>query len=208
MRIDKISPSPDRVGRYRVLFENGTTQKLYRQTIEDFGLFSGKELSDDEMQALAQAAGAMSAKMRAVRIVSASSVSGKDLQHRLIRKGEDPTHARDAAEWMESLNLINDRDTAEQVVYRCIQKGYGLARAKQALYEKQIPKSLWDEVLEDYPDQIDKIMDFLRAKLPQDANDKVIHSTINALLRRGHSYSNIRKALQLLSMDTEDIPEE
>ena len=208
MRIEKLSPSPDRAGKYRVQFEDGSVKRLYRQTVEDFGLYSGKELSDEEMQQLQTAAGAMSAKMRAVRIVSATSVSRKDLQHRLIQKGEDPTQAQDAVAWMEELHLIDDRSTAEQVVYRCIQKGYGIARAKQTLYEKRIPKEFWDEVLEDYPDQADKILDFLRAKLSANADEKAVQSAINALLRRGHSYSNIRKALQQLSLETEDFPEE
>ena len=208
MRIDKVSASADRAGKYRVQFEDGTVRRFYRQTVEDFSLYTGKELTDTQMQALDQAAGEMSAKMRAVRIVSATSVSRKDLQQRLIQKGEDPNHARNAVEWMEELNLVNDRDTAEQVVYRCIQKGYGLGRTKQALYEKRIPKEFWDDALADYPDQIDKIADFLRAKLPQNADDKAVQSAINALLRRGHSYSNIRSAMQLVSVEAEDLPEE
>ena len=35
--------------------------RLYRQTVEDFGLYTGKELSDREMDALRDAAGRMSA---------------------------------------------------------------------------------------------------------------------------------------------------
>ena len=61
-------------------FEDGTSMRLYRQTVEDFGLYSGKELTEDELKALRKAAGEMSAKMRAVRIVSASSVSKRDLE--------------------------------------------------------------------------------------------------------------------------------
>ena len=71
-------------------FDDGSTMRLYRQTVEDFGLYPGKELSEQEMKDLKVAAGAMSAKMRAVRIVAASSVSKKDLQRRLVAKREDP----------------------------------------------------------------------------------------------------------------------
>ena len=70
--------------------------RLYRQTIEDFGLYSGMELTEDAYSRLKQAAGEMSAKMRAVRIVSAASVSRRDLQNRLIRKGENPDQAEQA----------------------------------------------------------------------------------------------------------------
>lgn len=208
MRIDLLKTTPDRTGRYFVKFSDESSMRLYRQTVEDFGLYTGKELSDDEIASLRTAAGQMSAKMRAVRIVSATSVSKKDLQQRLVQKGEDPTQARQAVEWMSDLNLLDDARVAEQVVARCISKGYGLARAKQALYEKKIPKEYWDDALTDYPDQGEKIMDFLSARLDAGSDAKEIKKAIDALLRRGHSYGTIRRALNELRFDAEELPEE
>lgn len=208
MRIDKLSSAPDRAGRYRINFDDGSILRLYRQTVEDFGLYAGKELSDEDYNQLNAAAGQMSAKMRAVRIVAATGVSKKDLEQRLIRKGEDPSQAKDAVAWMEQLDLIDDRKTAEQVVSGCIRKGYGLARAKQALYEKRIPKDLWEEALFEYPDQQDKILEYLSAKLPYHPDERQVRRAIDALLRRGHTYTQIRKALDKLSVDTEESLEE
>ena len=203
-RIDALKNSPDRAGRYWVTFDDGTKLGLYRQTVEDFGLYIGKELSEEEKEALLTAAGKMSAKMRAVRIVSASNVSKRDLEERLVRKGEDPQQAKEAVQWMEDLHLVDDRNTAEAVVHSCISKGYGLQRAKQALYEKRIPKQYWDEVLEDYPDQEAKIETFLRSRLDADSDQKQIRKAIDALIRRGHSYGTIRRVLQSLSFDSHD----
>ena len=208
MRIDSLKTSPDRAGRYWVTFDDGTRLGLYRQTVEDFGLYTGMELSEKELASLQTAAGQWSAKMRAVRIVSASSVSKKDLEQRLVRKGEDPRQAREAVQWMEDLHLVNDRNTAEQVVHSCISKGYGLQRAKQALYEKRIPKQYWEEALADYPDQWEKIEAFLRSRLDGDSDEKQKKKAIDALLRRGHSYSVIRQVLNELSFDTEDYFED
>lgn len=208
MRIERLYTSPDRAGRYRVQLEDGTIIRLYRQTVEDFGLYSGMDLPDKELDRLYAAAGEMSAKMRAVRIVSASSVSKKDLEQRLIHKGEDPDQAKAAVTWMEELSLIDDRKTAEQVVHRCICKGYGLARAKQALYEKRIPKAYWDEALADYPDQMEWISTFLRSHLRSDADQKEVRRVMDALIRKGHTYGNIRRALEMLDFDTEEFPEE
>lgn len=61
-------------------------------------------------------------------------------------------------------------------------------RAKQVLYEKRIPRELWEAALEDYPDQTEKIADFLRAKLKGSQDPKLQKKAIDALLRRGHSY--------------------
>lgn len=208
MRIDLLKTTPDRAGRYWITLETGKKMALYRQTVEDFALYSGKELSDEEWKALQENAGQMSAKMRAVRIVSASSVSKRDLEERLVRKGEDPDQAKKAVEWMEDLHLVSDRNTAEQVVHSCISKGYGLQRAKQALYEKRIPKEYWDEALEDYPDQMDRILSFLRSRLDEESDDREVKKAIDALLRRGHSYGTIREALKIISLDSDEFMEE
>jgi len=125
-----------------------------------------------------------------------------------VRKGEDPQQAKEAVAWMEDLHLVDDRATAEQVVSSCISKGYGLMRAKQALYEKRIPKEYWDEALADYPDQTEKITAFLKSRLDADSDEKQIRRAVDALIRRGHSYGTIRRALDALSFDTEDFQEE
>ena len=201
MRINKFASKPDGVGRYRVEFDDGSILRLYRQTIEDHCLYTGQELTEQEMAALRTAAGQMSAKMRAVRIVTASDVSKNDLKRRLIQKGEDPVQAAEAVAWMEELRLVDDRQTASMIVSRCAAKGYGLARAKQALYEKRVPKEYWDEALADYPDQTENILSFLRSRLTADSDERARKRAIDALLRRGHSYGDIRSALRQLDFD-------
>ena len=208
MWIDLLKTTPDRAGRYFVKFEDGSTMRLYRQTVQDFCLYTGLELSQEQMDALKEAAGQMSAKMRAVRIVSAASVSKRDLEQRLVQKGEDPAQAKEAVAWMSDLSLLDDRKVAEQVVSRCISKGYGPARAKQALYEKKVPKEYWDEALADYPDMTEKIVDFLRSKLGNEYDDRELKRAVDALMRRGHSYGQIRQALNQLRLDTEEFLEE
>ena len=208
MRIDSFKTSPDRAGRYWVSFDDGTKLGLYRQTVEDFALYAGKELTEEEFKSLQTSAGQMSAKMRAVPIVSASSVSKRDLEERLVRKGEDPRQAKEAVRWMEDLHLVDDRNTAEQVVNSCISKGYGLQRAKQALYEKRIPKEFWEDALADYPDQMDRIISFLRSRLDDESAQKEIKRAIDALLRRGHSFQHIRDGLSRMALDADEFPEE
>ena len=203
MKINSVASQPDRAGRHTVRFEDGSVMRLYRQTVEDFYLYAGKELTDEEMSDLRKAAGEMSAKMRAVRIVSASSVSKRDLEYRLIQKGEDPKQAKQAVAWMSDLNLLDDAKTAEQIVDRCIRKGYGLSRAKQALYEKRIPKELWEDALADYPDQTEKIVEFLRSRLDDEADERDVRRATDALLRRGHSSQEIRRAMQKLQYDSD-----
>lgn len=208
MRIEQLKPTPDRAGRYFVQFDNGRVLRLYRQTLEDFSLYTGMELTQEQFENICRSAEALSAKMRAVRIVSATNVSKKELESRLVQKGEKPNDAKAAIGWLEELNLLDDRKTAEQIVHSCIGKGYGLSRAKQALYEKRIPKELWEEALAQYPDQKEKISAFLQARITDASDQRQIKRAVDALLRRGHSYRVIREALNELSFDSDDFPED
>ncbi len=208
MRIEQLKTTPDRAGRYFVQFDNGSVLRLYRQTLEDYSLYSGMELSQEQYEQICRSAQELSAKMRAVRIVSASNVSKKDLENRLIQKGEKPADAHQAVRWLEELNLLDDEKTAEQIVHSCISKGYGLARAKQALYEKRIPKELWEDALADYPDQKETISEFLKSRITNASDQKQIKRSVDSLLRRGHSYRVIREALNELCFDADDFPED
>ncbi|MBE7001799.1 MAG: regulatory protein RecX [Ruminococcaceae bacterium] len=203
MKIESITAQPDRAGRYTVKFDTGAVMRLYRQTVEDFCLYAGKSLDDGEWKQLQAAAGQMSAKMRAVRIVSASSVSKADLEYRLVQKGEDKADAHRAVAWMEELHLLDDWKTAEAVVQRCISKGYGRSRAKQMLFEKRIPKEYWEQALEDYPDQSEKILAFLQSRLGDSREEKDLRRAVDALIRRGHSYQEIRTVLNQFLEDAD-----
>ena len=207
MKIDKVAAQPDRVGRFKVTFEDGSIMRLYKQTVQDFSLYSGRELTDNEMVSLRDAAETMSARMRAVRIIAASSVSQNELKHRLIQKGENPEKAKEAVQWLEKLDVIDDEKAAESIVQKCIHKGYGITRAKQALYEKRIPKEYWEQALADYPDQMESIVSYLESHLNDADDPKKLRKLIDALLRRGHNYSQIRSALEKVIADIDDLPE-
>ena len=200
-----MSANPDRVGRYYVKFEDGSTLRLYRQTMEDYAIFVGREMDDNEIERLHTDAGKMSAKMRATRILASTDVSKRDLKQRLIQKGENPEHSAEAVAWLEDLNLVDDARTAEILVRRCAAKGYGLARARQMLYEKRIPKEYWDDALADYPDQSEYIVSYLEKTDISDS--KSARKAIDALIRRGHSYAQIKKAMGRIPME-EDFSED
>ena len=201
MRLKKLASKPDGVGRYRTEFEDGSVLRLYRQTIEDHCLYAGRELTEQEMDALRSDAGRTSAKMRAVRILTASDVSRDDLRQRLVQKGESKEDAANAVAWMEELELVDDARTASIIVSRCAAKGYGLARARQALYEKRIPREYWEEALAEYPDQTQAITDFLVSRIKDPADQREKKRAVDALLRRGHSYGDIRAALRQLDFE-------
>ena len=60
----------------------------------------------------------------------------------------------------------------------------------------------------DYPDMTEKIVDFLRSKLGNEYDDRELKRAVDALMRRGPSYGQIRQALNQLRLDTEEFLEE
>lgn len=207
MRIESISANPDRAGRLILKLEDGTTMRIYPQVVGDFGLYPGLDLSDEDLAKLQEGAGAASAKMRAVRIISASAVSRRALEQRLKQKGETEEHAKQAVQWMAELNLVDDRETARQIVSRGAARGYGKARIRQMLYEKQIPKDLWEEALSDLPDPDDAILAYLERYLPRNPDYKEKKKVIDALVRRGHSWQDIQRCLRDYGQDLDEFPE-
>lgn len=198
---------PKRPGtKTTLILEDGTTKKILPQVAADRGLFPGMELSDQEFAALEKANAAASAKARAVRIIAASAVSKGDLERRLTQKGEDPEDAKNAVRWLENLELLDDAETARQVVARGVARGYGAERIKQMLYARHIPREYWDEALQNIPDQSDVLRNFLQKRLGEDPDEKTKKSACAAALRRGFTWAEVSQALSQLK-EGEDIHE-
>ncbi len=160
MRLLSIQELPQS-GRVKLVFETRPSSRHSPYLLADFGLYSGMELSEEDYQALLAAAGKASARARAVRIVAAAGVSERELQKRLVQKGEEAADAKEAVGWLKELHLLDDGETARQLVASAAAKGYGKSRIKNILYEKGIPQEFWDDALADLPEMDDAIDRFL-----------------------------------------------
>ena len=182
--------------RVTLWFDDGTRMKVSTDVVVRRGLYQGMSLTEDDLGTLQEASQKASARDRAVRIVSATSISEKALKRRLIQRGERPEDASDAVDWLREIGALDDAAMAKRVVFRCVEKGYGAARIRQELYQKGIPREHWAEVLEDIPDMSDAIDRFLRQRLRgQTPDKKELKRVTDALMRRGHSWNDIRSAL-------------
>lgn len=209
MTIDRLEPVPLQDRMYRICFSDGTVLKTYDHVILELGLSAGMTLDEERFSHLQDAAGLASAQNRAVRIIAASGVSARELEHRLVQKGETPEHAGETIRWLEELNLLDDGKTAEQLVRSAVAKGYGKARIKQILYQKQISEEFWEAALALVPEMDDAVDRFLSQRLRgREPDEKEMKRTIDALLRRGHSWQDIRAGLRRYSASLEDELEE
>lgn len=208
MKVEAIESTRSPQGKLRVRFDDGSSLMVLPSAMAELGLYQGMEIPDGAMESIRDACAKASARERAVRIIAATTVSKNELTHRLIRKGEREEDAKQAVQWLEELKLLDDAQAAEQIVRNGAAKGYGAARIKQMLYEKRIPKDYWDAALELLPPQDDAIDSFLQRRFRGKAPDRAeCKRASDALLRRGHSWSDIRRALERYAPE-EDFSDE
>ena len=63
-------------------------------------------------------------------------------------------------------------------------------------------------LLSEVKQELEEIVEFLRSRLGEEYDQRELKRAVDALMRRGHSYAVIRKALSRLQLDQEDFPED
>ncbi len=206
MILQKITAVGTDGSRVTLWFDDGTKMKAATRVVTEHGLYQGMTLSEEALGQLLDSAQRASAKDRALRIVSATSVSEKELRRRLIQRGERPEDAGEAVEWLRELGAVDDAAMARRVVQRCAAKGYGPGRVRQELYQKGIPREYWEEALEGLPDLSEAVDRFLEQRFRGEPPDqKEIQRAVQALQRRGHDWEEIRSALRRYEDRLEEI---
>ena len=203
MRIDRIEASKHKRGRVLVFLEDGACLKITEQELLDFGLRAGDELDKPTLDRLKEAAGVSNVKATAADLIGKRAMSRASLEKKLKEKGASEADARYAAEWLEAIGAINDADYAALLVRHCAQLGYGPARIRDKLYEKGVPRELWEDALDTLPDQSEDVDRFLRSKLRGELPDEKEKKRLtDALLRRGFSWGDVRAAWNRLGSET------
>ena len=178
-----------------MLFDNGAEIKVNAGQIADCGVYSGLELSEEEYSELCKSLELGTAKARALRILGSRSMSAREMEKRLVSKGESAETARRIVEWLEDVGAVNDKEYAGSIANHYYSKGYGLARIKDELYKRGIDREMWEEALSGIGEPEDAALDFIAKKL-KGKTDKGEHQRMaNMLYARGFSYGEARTAI-------------
>ena len=202
MRIERIEASKHKRGRVLVFLDDGALLKITEQELLDFGLRSGDELDGGTLERLKQSAGVSDVKAAAADIIGRRAMSRRDLERKLRDKGANEAEARYAGEWLEAIGAIDDAAYAAALVRHCAGLGYGPARIRDKLYEKGVPRELWDEAMEEAPDNETQIETFLqgrlRGRVPDEKEKKRLCDT---LLRRGYPWEDVKRVMNRFAND-------
>ena len=205
MRVERVEASKHKKGRVLVFLGDGACLKITEQELLDFGLRSGDELDEAVLGRLKEAAGVSNARAAAADLIGKRAMSRRDLERKLREKGASEAEARYAAEWLEAIGALNDAEYAAALVRHYSRLGYGPARVREKLYEKGVPRELWEDALEELPADGGQVDAFLRSKLrgrPPDEKEK--RRLTNALLRRGFPWGEVKAAWRRLGEEMQE----
>jgi len=204
-RIERIEPLKNTRDRYVLHFEDETELTVTESLLVSFGLYSGRELDEEELRSLKSEIEKQSVKAKAAAMVAARPHSERELKRKLLQKGSSERYADEAVQWLADLGAIDDLEYARELVRHYSAKGYGKARIRDEFWKRGIPREIWDEALADYSAEEESIRRFVEARLKNGADRREIKRVSDALYRRGFSWDEIRSAL---SKYVDDLPEE
>ncbi len=202
----KISVKPGKQDKIHIFIDDE-----YRLTVDDRFWFSERwhkltEIDCAELAALEEAVGSRRAFNSALDLLSRRDHGKKELYRKLLQKY--PKEAAEAAvEKAEESGFLDDErfaaNYAEELYTR---KGYGARRILRALLEKGIAHEIAENAVEslDKEDE-NRIIILLQKKYRSClADEKGRRRAVNGLLRMGYGYTEIRKALEKIDLETEE----
>lgn len=191
---DKIHISID--GEYRLTVDEMYFSSLY--------LKDGQEISEEEYSELESTVNIRRAYNCAVSLLSRRDHSENELLKKLCEKGFS-AGAEEAIEKLKSGGYVDDERFCRIFASELIRlKGYGRRRVEQELYRKGVSREIIGAVLEEISFDSEKLISIIKRKyLTKLTDEKGRKRVVDALMRLGYSYSEIRYALKEIE---EEIP--
>ena len=184
-------------GEYFLTVDNGYLAEL--------GVFNGMDVDCEDIERLRVDIGVRRAYNKAVDLLSRRDHSRKELLDKLRQKGYGE-YAVEAIEKLNDYGYIDDRRFAQIFAEELVRlKSYGKKRVEQELYRKGVERDIICEVISECDFPSEKLAEIIERKYSRYLNDeKGVNKTVNALLRLGYTYTEIRDAIREIT-DREDF---
>ena len=165
--------------------------------ISELGVYEGADIDKDALSELTDSIKKRRAYNHGVDILSRREHSVKELTDKLIMKGHGE-YAYYAVEKLVSYGYLDDRRFACLFANELIRlKSYGKRRIEQELFRKGIDRDIIKEILDECEFPAEALAELIERKyLKYLSDEKGVNKTVNALLRLGYSYSEIRDAIK------------
>lgn len=165
-----------------------------------------KEISEEELTELLNSVSFRRAYNKSLDFLSRRPYGTKELIKKLCEKGHEKEFAEKASERLIELGLLNDEEYARILANDLLErKNYSIKRIKQELAFRGIDRDIIENTIDLLDnDPVSRIIILIKKKyINKTGDEKGRKRTVDALLRLGYSYSDIKSALNSIS-DFED----
>lgn len=184
----------------------------YRATVDSDYWYSEKyrnikDINEEELTELLDAVSFRRAYNKSLDLLSRRPYGTKELIKKLCEKGHEKESAEKACERLLELGLLNDEEYARILATDLLErKNYGIKRIKQELNIRGINRDIIENTIDLLDnDPVNRIIILVKKKYINKINDeKGRKRTVDALMRLGYSYSDIKTALNSVSDFCED----
>ena len=205
MVIQELKPSQRIKGRWLAVLEDGSILRIGENQVVDFALYTGKELSEEEAEALQGSAQRQQRKEKALELLARKPQSRWELEKKLAQWGAEEDEVQTVCDRMEQLGYLNDAEYAARVVRHYSAKGFGPGKLRDELYRRGVPRDLWQEAMDQAEDPVQSIDAFVAKKLAGKTADRQnLKKVSDALARRGYRWPDINDALRRYGAETEE----
>ncbi len=204
---------PGRAGRVAVHVDGSLLAELELNTVQDLGLYRGRELDEAQLQALQTEARLGPALAMALRFLSFRARSEQEIRRRLTRGKVEPEVQERVLARLRRDGLIDDAEFARQWVDNRLTfspRGAHLLAAE--LRQRGVEKPLVEEALTALPDETETALELGRARLRQlrGLDYRQFRGKLAGfLLRRGYDYHIADEVVKTLWQEKhEALPDE
>ena len=188
----------------------------YRATVDSDYWYSEKyrnykEINEEELTELLDSVSFRRAYNKGLDFLSRRPFGTKELIKKLCEKGHDKQAAQKACERLIELGLLNDEEYARILANDLLErKKYAIKRVKQELIFRGIDREIVENTIDSIDNDPQKSIIILIKKkyINKLGDEKGKKRVVDALMRLGYSYSDIKTALnQISEFDGEDFYE-
>ncbi len=184
----------------------------YRATVDSDYWYSEKyrnikDINEEELTELLNAVSFRRAYNKSLDLLSRRPYGTKELIKKLCEKGHERDSAEKACERLAELKLLNDEEYARILANDLLErKNYSIKRIKQELSFRGIDREIVENTIESLDnDPISRIIILVKKKyINKIGDEKGRKRTVDALMRLGYSYSDIKTALNTITEFDED----
>ncbi len=191
---------------YTVIIDGDALFTVHSEIVLKKQLKTGMIISDQDLIDIKYMSDFRRGRERALYLLEYRDHSAKELFDKL-KKNINEDVANDVVSKMQYLSLIDDEKYAKRYAQTLKDKGYGEIRIKNELYKKGIDPQLISDVIDEVVDNdpVNDIVEIINKKFYKSLFDeKGKRRSINALMRLGYSWSDIKAAIKAVCDDLDD----